>query len=155
MLKQISPYSHSYLYSLYVYNTVSDKIYTFGNQCSYYNSENFYDKEIFNYLNSDIKYNSNPAIRKIKNGDEVIDVYTYIVSETKTSNNTIGEAIVINIRIDDMFNEIVSTQNSNISLFNSQTKELFKSLWRYRFKIFKNFIFRKRYFKYFIWTLFN
>lgn len=127
MLKQISPYSHSYLYSLYIYNTVSDKIYTFGNECSFYSSENFPDQDVLIYLNSDQNYNINPVIRTIDSPDGPVDVYTYIVSETKTKNNKKGEAIIINITIDEMFNEIVSTDESNISLYNSDTKQFFKN----------------------------
>lgn len=108
---------NTYIHSAYVYNRKTDTIISTPSN-TFYNSSNFYDKDIIQLLNS--PQNSKtpilyPIPRKAVNPEgsktKYTNVYTYILFDTNNNRDNINNAIILNVDSDWLMMTISSIDN--------------------------------------------
>ncbi len=111
--QRILPYP--LIHSLYVYDGIHEKVYTFGKVNSIRDTQDFLDYEAVNFVkNIDNLKDLRPIPRKIVNLTDPTstsnEVYSYFLVDKNFNNNIVDKAIIINIEKNWLTNFLHDTQ---------------------------------------------
>lgn len=118
--RRLSSYRNAtpFLHSIYIYNSLQNRIYTDQSNKSYFSMEDFSDKNIFNLIEDTRKiYHLLPYPRIIKSDNTLsfnvyYNVYTFILYETPYNHSSQDNSIILNIS-EDQLRSNIKTLDSN------------------------------------------